>query len=377
MKKKIISICSICILILIVTIIGIAYAKYVTTLHGRTEAKIAQWSFKVNGQSNENFTINLADTRIENQQQANVEDGFVGPGTSGVFKIIIDGTGSEVSLGYDINMDIDVQNNEKFPKNLIFYSDDKMKNAIYHGDNSINLNGYILQSDTNKVSEKIIYWKWDYETGSTDEEKTQNDMIDSKWMGKEILLSMNVNAKQVAENPDDGQYEVTFDLAGGSLNGYGNSENVVKKVNYGDVYGDLPVPTRDGYKFLGWNGKNMLNLEWFAKKGKFVKVTGDEIVIKKTDEKNYFSSSNELFNLEHNEMYSIRADIEGKFTGRIYGFFGVSFYNIDLISDEVKITNIQVEKGNQSTEYEPFYVTNSTKITQNKNHTLTAIWEKI
>ena len=85
MKKKIISICSICILILIVTIIGIAYAKYVTTLHGRTEAKIAQWSFKVNGQSNENFTINLADTRIAKQQKANVEDGFVGPGTSGVF----------------------------------------------------------------------------------------------------------------------------------------------------------------------------------------------------------------------------------------------------------------------------------------------------
>lgn len=49
--------------------------------------------------------------------------------------------------------------------------------------------------------------------------------------------------------------------------------------------------------------------------------------------------------------------------------------NIDLISDEVKKTNIQVEKGNQSTEYEPFYITNSTKITQNKNHTLTAMWD--
>lgn len=49
--------------------------------------------------------------------------------------------------------------------------------------------------------------------------------------------------------------------------------------------------------------------------------------------------------------------------------------NIDLISDEVKITNIQVEKGNQSTEYEPLYITNSTKITQNKNHTLTAMWD--
>ena len=324
MKKKIISICSICILILIVTIIGIAYAKYVTTLHGITEAKIAQWSFKVNGQSNENFTINLADTIIENQQQANVEEGFVGPGTSGKFTIELDGTDSDVSLVYNIGLDI---NNEKIPENLIFYYDEQYKNAIYHDEDFIDFSGFIGCNENDKVKYRDIYWRWDYETGSTDEEKTQNDMIDSEWMGKEILLSMNVNAKQVAENPDDGQYEVTFDLAGGSLNGYGNSENVVKKMNYGEVYGDLPVPTRDGYKFLGWNGKNMLNLEWFAKKGKFVKVTGDEIVIKKTDEKNSFSSSNELFNLKHNETYSIRADVEGKFTGRIYGFFGVSFFN--------------------------------------------------
>ena len=140
---------------IIITSIGIAYAKYVTTLHGRTEAKIAQWSFKVNGQSNENFTINLADTRIENQQQANVEDGFVGPGTSGFFKIIIDGTGSEVSLGYDINMDIDVQNNEKFLKNLIFYSDAEMKNA--------------------------------------------NDISDSEWMGKNVSLNINVAGRQVVQ----------------------------------------------------------------------------------------------------------------------------------------------------------------------------------
>ena len=74
-----------------------------------------------------------------------------------------------------------------------------MKNAIYHGDNSINLNVYILQSDTNKVSEKIIYWKWDYETGQTEDEKNANDISDSEWMGKNVSLNINVAGTQVVQ----------------------------------------------------------------------------------------------------------------------------------------------------------------------------------
>ena len=259
MKKKVINISIICILTLIATMIGIAYAKYVTTLHGKAEVKIASWSFKVNGQSSENFTINLADTRTGAQQQANVEDGFVGPGTSGVFKIIIDGTGSEVSIEYDINMDIDVQNNEKFPKNLIFYSDSEMENAIYHGDNSINLNGYILQSDTNKASEKMIYWRWDYETGQTEDEKNANDISDSEWMGKNVSLNINVTGRQVAETFDNNQCEIVFDANGGVLSGYGNATKTSKTVSYGEQYGDLPVPVREGYTFAGWS-RNLADL---------------------------------------------------------------------------------------------------------------------
>ena len=31
------------------------------------------------------------------------------------------------------------------------------------------------------------------------------------------------------------------------------------KVVYGEAYGKLPVPTRAGYTFKGWNGKNVLD----------------------------------------------------------------------------------------------------------------------
>ena len=43
---------------------------------------------------------------------------------------------------------------------------------------------------------------------------------------------------------------VKFDLVGGNLNG---SEFISNKVViYGELYGDLPIPTREGYAFDGW-----------------------------------------------------------------------------------------------------------------------------
>lgn len=51
-------------------------------------------------------------------------------------------------------------------------------------------------------------------------------------------------------------YTVSFDAAGGSVSPSS------KKVAYGEAYGDLPIPTRDHYSFLGWytskNGGNLV-----------------------------------------------------------------------------------------------------------------------
>ena len=37
----------------------------------------------------------------------------------------------------------------------------------------------------------------------------------------------------------------------------------------------------------------------------------------------------------------------------------------------------QLEEGTEATAYEPYYVTSDVTVTQNKNHTLKAIWEPI
>lgn len=253
-EKKTIRFIVISILIIaVISLIGFAYARYITRLNGTTTADIAQWSFKVNGKTNENFVIDLATTRTGVEQEAEVQEGYIGPGTAGAFELVLDATGSEASLEYDINMNVDYSDNQVFPKNLIFYSDSTMQNAIYHTDNNINLNGFIGWNDNSKVHTKTIYWKWDYETGSSQTEKDNNDIADSYWMGKPISLSMNITAKQVNENPTTGQYAVTFDANGGTLQGYGNSNQATKMVTYGETYGDLPVPTKAGYTFKGWS----------------------------------------------------------------------------------------------------------------------------
>ena len=92
-------------LILIVTIVilaGIAYARYVTSIGGQTEAQIAKWSFKVvDGDAN---TINVLDfpiTRTDSNTEVDINT--IAPGTYGMFEIDVDARGTETILNYGIS----------------------------------------------------------------------------------------------------------------------------------------------------------------------------------------------------------------------------------------------------------------------------------
>lgn len=185
------------ILTMIVTILilaGLAYAKYVTSIGGQSEVQIAQWNFNVTAGSNQNLNINLADTRIANDSTT-VQQGYIGPGTKGQFTLTADATGSEVSVIY--NIDLNVSN---VPKNLKFYSDSQMKNKVIITDNQIKIEDFIGVNDT-KQQKKTIYWSWPFETGVTDYEKNLNDIDDSRYMGQEITLQINVTGKQTIQKP--------------------------------------------------------------------------------------------------------------------------------------------------------------------------------
>ena len=55
-------------------------------------------------------------------------------------------------------------------------------------------------------------------------------------------------------------YTINFNYNGAT----GGNSQASKTVTYDSTYGTLPTPTREGYMFVGWNGKNLLNLDDFS-----------------------------------------------------------------------------------------------------------------
>lgn len=383
-------------IITVISLIGFAFARYITRLNGGATADIAKWSFKVNGKTDENFVIDLANTRTGVTQEAEVQEGYIGPGTAGAFQLELDATGSEASLEYNINMNVDYSNNQVFPKNLIFYSDSTMQNAIYHTDNNINLNGFIGWNDNNKIHTKTIYWKWDYETGSTQTEKDNNDIADSYWMGKPITLSMNVTAKQVSENPTTGQYNVTFDANGGTLQGYGNASTATKQVTYGEAYGSLPTPTREGYNFVGWETNIIPTSEDSWEQGS-VDIYGEKLDltdrIRLKNDLKIMPNTKYILSVNNEESIIFRVlafwNEQGMFINSIqgtstnnYGFSkkefittqDAAFLNLTLMYTDGTST-ITADKAEDANISLKVIVNNEMIVTNSSNHTLIAIWE--
>ena len=233
-------------LIIVALIGGFAYARYVTSLNGGTQAPIAKWNFKVTAGSTQSLSIDLAQTRYSNDT-TEVDRTKVAPGTKGALVLNVDATGSQVSLKYDLDLSL-----TQIPENLIFYYDEQMTNAMYKQNGKIHLDGYFQANDTNKTAAKTLYWQWKLETGSTQDEIDDNDLLDSEWMGDKITLGIEATGRQVMDDSIT-QYEVVLNGEGGFFENYGYSNQITKNINHGEQYGELPIPKRNGYRFVGWS----------------------------------------------------------------------------------------------------------------------------
>ena len=169
-KKKVLAILAVLAVILLAFIGGQAYAKYVSEVRGEGIAEVATWSFKVNGQNEQVESINLAST-CNNET---LVDNKIAPGTSGSFNIIVDATGSEVGINYNITF----TEEENKPQNLKFEYNDTEYNSIK--DLEADLSGTINANDEEKTRTLNVKWKWDYETGSNPEEVSSNDLVDTE-----------------------------------------------------------------------------------------------------------------------------------------------------------------------------------------------------
>lgn len=168
-KKKVIIVSSILIIMLLAFIGGQAYAKYISQVRGNGIAEIATWSFKVNGQKEQVQEIKLVST----YNSETLVNNKIAPGTSGSFNIIVDATGSEVGIKYNIKF---AEESNK-PQNLKFIYGGKEYDSIKQlGDE---LSGTIAANEEDKTRTINVQWKWNYETGSSAEQINANDIIDT------------------------------------------------------------------------------------------------------------------------------------------------------------------------------------------------------
>ena len=172
-----------------------AYAKYKTTLKGNGTAQVAKWSFKVNGQTQTIPDIDLATTM---KKVNNVAENKIAPGTEGSFDLNLDATGSEVAVDYNIKLAI----TEK-PTNLKFYLDNTYETEIAETEGTLNVSGSIPLEIINTPITKTIYWKWPYQTGTTENEVKENDKTDTIDSAKKVTMTITVRGTQ--RNPQDEQ----------------------------------------------------------------------------------------------------------------------------------------------------------------------------
>ena len=192
-QKENIFIILIVLIILAISASGIyAWARYQSIIAQKTTMQVAKWSFKVNGQT-ENFAeINLADT----VQSDHIAENRIAPGTQGCFEIELDASGSEVGVKYTVEITEIVDK----PANLKFYSDAEFTKEMKIENGSILITGVITLDKINEKVNKNIYWKWAYNTGSTEEEILQNDVLDTQDAGKTTTMKIIVTGEQLEVN---------------------------------------------------------------------------------------------------------------------------------------------------------------------------------
>lgn len=149
---------------------GQSYSKYVSEVRGDGMAEVATWSFKINGQKEQVQTIQLEST-CNNETLVNHK---IAPGTSGSFNIIVDGTGSDVGINYNIKF----TNESTKPTNLKFIYNNQEYSSIFELETD--LSGTIHANDEDKMKILTIHWQWAYETGSNESEIANNDKIDTQ-----------------------------------------------------------------------------------------------------------------------------------------------------------------------------------------------------
>ena len=288
-------------------------------------------------------------------------------------------------------------------------------------------NSELLPEGSNRA---IVYMSDLIDKGVIDNDKIIDPKSKEELNGC-VVVSYNNEFNQYDYNysENDCLITVTFDPEGGSV------DTTSKQVTFNSTYGELPTPTREGYTFKGWRGKNMLKLAGRSERNPGGGYSNTSVrnnlsgngIYKGMTANNYYLETNvsdyEIDSLNNiikvtskGNGYGIGLDLK-VFPNTQYTVSCTSPCNIRLgqyqedgtyitwnsatsvlklnetittsneinwllfiasygINEQFEYHNIQIEKGDTATEFEPYQEYSSdTIVTKGNDHTLHAIWE--
>ena len=209
----------------------------------------------------------------------------------------------------------------------------------------------------------------------------------------------NIEIKEKYNSSPQNIHRVTFDM--------GDGRTMSKLVTEGEDYGEFPTPTREGYTFLGWNGKNKLtisssqngisfnNNSIFFDSSSVSGNVANAIQILRYLNGSYVNTictfsdlgKNSCNFIQDNSFNQLKIKLNTSKTDK--GFYTnsdifninqeyVVSLNIDVLDQnnaKAIISDVQIEEGEAATPYEPYYVTSDVKVTRwNTNMVLKAVW---
>lgn len=189
--KKYLYMLSIMALIISLIVINNTYALLESNANATSNLGIGKWIIKLNNVDiskgySENFII---DNMIDSENE-NIEDGYIAPGKSGYFDIVIDPSGTEVAIRYDIQINLESMN---LPDNIKLSVNNLSNNTPIKTDNN-RYSGIISLDDINKGNNITLRLNinWDNSDDNYNDTDTEYGMVQDN----NFKIPITINLKQ-------------------------------------------------------------------------------------------------------------------------------------------------------------------------------------
>ena len=166
------------------------YSKYNTENGGRDSTTVAQWNVKI-GKNNVNNGYDFSNELVlKTENNKNVIDGKIAPGTSISTQFSLDCSECETSLKYIVKPS-QIKCNEKEDSRFIVASIDNEKNTMQYDEEQDYYFGIVDTRDTYKIIniKATVNWKNDDENNEADTESGVENSI--------IVLPLTVRVEQM------------------------------------------------------------------------------------------------------------------------------------------------------------------------------------